>query len=62
MVAWGYIQIEGFDYGEKFTSVVKINRVRMVISLVVKFNWKLFQMDMNNIFLNGTLEEKIYVK
>ena len=50
-------QVEGFDYQETFASVAKMVSVRCFLSVTVAKGWQLHQMDENNAFLYGGLEE-----
>ncbi|KAH9768735.1 retrovirus-related pol polyprotein from transposon RE1 [Citrus sinensis] len=61
LVAKGFQQIEGVNYFETFSPVVKAATVRVVLSLAVMNQWQIKQVDVNNVFLNGDLIEKVYM-
>lgn len=62
LVAQGFTQVFGQDYDEIFSPVVRFESVRTICALAVQHNFFLHQMDVNAAFLNGKLEEEIYVK
>jgi len=62
LVARGFIQQEGIDYSETFNPVIKQATVRLVFSIVVLCGWKIHQLDIHNAFLNGVLDEEVYMK
>jgi len=62
LVAKGYKQKPGIDYFEVFAPVARLDTVRMIISLAAQNSWKIFQMDVKSAFLNGVLEEEVYVE
>jgi len=61
-VAKGYTQIFGLDYGDTFSPVAKMASVRLFIAMVTLQRWPLYQLDIKNAFLNGDLEEEIYME
>lgn len=62
LVVKGYTQMFGLDYQENFASVAKINTIRILIFIAANRDWPLQQFNVKNIFLNGDLEEKVYMK
>ena len=60
-MAKGFTQTYGVDYQETFAPVVKINSIRVLLSLAAKYNWPLHQLDIKNAFLNGDLEEEVFM-
>ncbi|KAL3680458.1 hypothetical protein R1sor_023414 [Riccia sorocarpa] len=62
LVAKGYTQIRGVDYKETFSSVVAMDSFRAVIALAPAEDWEVQQMDVDTAFLNGSLEEEIYMR
>ena len=61
LVAKGFHQQLGFDYKETFSPIIKLVTIRLILSLAVSHNWPLQHLDFNNPFLNGVLEEEVYM-
>ena len=61
-VARGFSQKEGIDYEETFAPVSRYTSIRSVLALVVVMKWKIHQMDVKTAFLNGVVEEEVYVE
>ncbi|KAJ9536444.1 hypothetical protein OSB04_un000379 [Centaurea solstitialis] len=62
LVAKGYRQQEGIDYDETFAPVARIEAIRIFLAYAAHKNMKVFQMDVKCAFLNGELQEVVYVE
>ena len=61
LVAKGFTQTYGIDYTETFALFAKLNTIRILLSLTTNLDWPLYQHDVKIAFLNGELEEKVYM-
>jgi hypothetical protein len=61
-VAQGYSQKEGIDYEETFAPVAHLEAIRILLAFAAFKGFKLFQMDVKSAFLNGFIEEEVYVR
>ena len=62
LVAQGYTQVEGIDFDETFASVARLESIRILLAIASHLNFKLYQMDVKSAFLNGMLQEEVYVE
>ncbi|KAJ3691578.1 hypothetical protein LUZ61_020742 [Rhynchospora tenuis] len=62
LVAKGYKQKAGIDYEEVFAPVAIMETIRLLISLAAQNKWNIYQMDVKSAFLNGVLEEEVYIE
>jgi hypothetical protein len=62
LVAKGYSQVEGLDYGETFTPVARLETIRILLAYASSHKMKLFQMDVKSAFLNDFINEEVYVE
>ena len=61
LVAQGYSQVEGLDFGETFAHVAHLESIRILLAYATFNGFKLHQMDVKSAFLNGPLQEEVYV-
>ena len=61
LVAKGYFQQEGIDFDETFAPVARLEAIRIFLAYAAHANFKVYQMDVKSAFLNGDLEEEVYV-
>ena len=62
LVAQGFSQVEGIDFGETFAPVARLESIRILLAYASHHNFKLQQMDVKSSFLNGPINELVYVK
>lgn len=61
LVAKAFMQRPSLDFHETFSPVVKPTMVRLVLSIVLQHNWPIHELDVNNSFLQGKLDEEVFV-
>nr|GEX56389.1 retrovirus-related Pol polyprotein from transposon TNT 1-94 [Tanacetum cinerariifolium]GEX90320.1 retrovirus-related Pol polyprotein from transposon TNT 1-94 [Tanacetum cinerariifolium] len=61
LVAQGYNQQDGIDYDETYTPVARLESIRILLAYACVLDFKLFQIDVKSAFLNGFINEDVYV-
>ena len=61
LVAQGFLQVEGVDYNELFSPVVRFKSVRLMLTLTALHNWYMTGVDIHTAYLYGKLDEEIYM-
>ena len=62
LIIKGYMQREGLDYFDTYSSVTRINFIRMILAIAALRSLEVHQIDVKTAFLNGDLEEEIYME
>jgi hypothetical protein len=62
LVAQGYTQVEGLDFGETYAPFARLEAIRILLAYACAQNIKLHQMDVKSAFLNGCINEEVYVE
>ncbi|WVZ96842.1 hypothetical protein U9M48_042425 [Paspalum notatum var. saurae] len=62
LVAKGYSQVEGIDFGETFAPVARLEAIRFLLTYATHHDMKLYQMDVKSAFLNGYINKLVYVE
>jgi hypothetical protein len=62
LVAQGFFQKEGIDYEETFAHVARLEAIRILLAFAASKGFKLYQMDLKSAFLNGYIEEEVYMR
>ena len=57
-----FSQVKGVDYEKTFSLVPRYSSIRSILELVAQMGWKIHQIDVKVTFINGVVEEKIYIE
>ena len=62
LVAQGFTQIKGLDFGKIYASVARLESIHVLLAFSTHHDFKLYQMDVKSVFLNGPISELVYVE
>jgi hypothetical protein len=62
LVAQGFCQVEGLDFGETFAYVAHLDYIRILLAFATSKGYKLYKMDVKSAFLNGVIQEEEFVR
>ena len=57
-----FSQQEGIDYEETFYPIVRYTMIRSLVSIATSMGWNIHQMEVKTAFLNGTIDEEVYIE
>jgi hypothetical protein len=62
LVAPGYTQVEGLDFGETYAPVARLEAIKILLAYACTHNIKLYQMNVKSVFLNGYINKEVYIE
>jgi hypothetical protein len=62
LIAQGFSQVEGLDFGETFAPIAHLEAIRILLVFAAPKGFKLYQMNVKSAFLNGVIQEEVYVR
>jgi hypothetical protein len=62
LVANGYSQVEGLDFNETFPRIARLESIHILLAYATHHDFKLYQIDVKSVFLNGPIKEEVYVE
>jgi hypothetical protein len=62
LVAQGYSQVKGLDFGKTFAPIARLEAIKILLAFAASKGFKLYQMDVKSAFLNGVIQEEVYVR
>jgi hypothetical protein len=62
LVDQSFCQVKGLDFGETFAPVDHLEAIRILLAFAASKGFKLYQMDVKSAFLNGVIQEEVYVR
>ena len=62
LVAKGYSHVEGLDFDETYAPIARLESIRILLAFATHHDFKLYQMDVKSVFLNGPIKEEVYME
>jgi hypothetical protein len=62
LFAQGFSQVEGLDFGKTFAPVAHLDAIMILLAFTASKRFKLYQMDVKSAFLNGVIQEEVFVR
>jgi hypothetical protein len=62
IIAQGFSQVEDLDLGETFAHVARLEAIRIFLAFATSIKFKLYQMNVKSVFLNGVIQDEVYVR
>jgi hypothetical protein len=62
LVGQGFSQVEGLDFGKTFAHVAHLKAIRILLAFAASKGFKLYQIDVKSVFLNGVIHEEVYIR
>jgi hypothetical protein len=62
LVGQGFSQVEGLDFGKTFAHVAHLKAIMILLAFAASKGFKLYQIDVKNVFLNGVIHEEVYIR
>jgi hypothetical protein len=62
LVAQGFSQVEGLDFGKTFGPITRLEAIRILLAFATSKGFKLYQIYVKSAFLNGVIQEDVYVR
>ena len=62
LCAQGFSQVPGVDFGQTYAPTARLSSLRFILALAASQDWEIHQIDFKNAYLNGELDEEIYMK
>jgi hypothetical protein len=62
LIAQGFKQVEGLHFGKTFAHIARLEAIRILLAFTISNGFKLYQIDVKSAFLNGAIQEEVFVK